>query len=285
MTDSTLFPFTALGLDRLAQRFWPLPGDDEPRGVVILVHGLGEHVGRYEHVAARLTQWGFAVRGYDQFGHGLSDGPRGALPTEERLIEDLADVVDDARMGMPDHMPLILLGHSLGGLVAARFVARAVRPVQGLVLSSPALDPGLRSVHRALLRLLYALAPNLRLRNGLNPRGLSHDAAVVQAYRADPLVHDRISMRLAHFITEAAPATLALAARWSVPTLLLYAGTDKLVDPAGSRAFAAAAPPEVVAAQCFEPLYHEIFNEAQPEPVFAALQAWLQSRFAAPPQG
>lgn len=285
MTDSTLFPFTALGLDRLAQRFWPTPDDSEPRGVVILVHGLGEHVARYEHLAARLNQWGFAVRGYDQFGHGLSDGARGALPTEERLIEDLADVVDDARMGMPDHMPLILLGHSLGGLVAARFVARAVRPVDALVLSSPALDPGIRPLRRALLRLLYRLAPGLRLGNGLSPRRLSHDAAVVQAYRADPLVHDRISMRLAHFITEAAPAAVAQAPRWSVPTLLLFAGADRLVDPAGSRAFAAAAPPQVVTARCFESLYHEIFNEAQAEPVFAALQEWLQSRFAVPPQG
>ena len=108
---------------------------------------------------------------------------------------------------------------------------------------------------------------------------ISHDPAVVAAYRADKLVHDRISARLARFIADDGPATVALAPDWKVPTLLLYAGADKLVNPAGSRAFAAAAPKQVVTAHCFETLYHEIFNELDAEPVFAALKAWLDARF------
>jgi alpha-beta hydrolase superfamily lysophospholipase len=93
------------------------------------------------------------------------------------------------------------------------------------------------------------------------------------------LVHDRISARLARFIATAGPATVALAPQWKVPTLLMYAGEDKLVQPQGSRDFAAAVPTGVVTTHCFEGLYHEIFNELDAAPVFAALRQWLDQRF------
>jgi len=130
-----------------------------------------------------------------------------------------------------------------------------------------------------LVATLPKIAPNLRVRNGLDAKYLSHDPAVVAAYRADPLVHDRISARLALFIAQAGAQTCALAAQWTVPTLLLYAGQDRLVNPQGSRAFAQQAPADVVSSQCFEDLYHEIFNELDAAPVFAALQQWLAQRF------
>jgi alpha-beta hydrolase superfamily lysophospholipase len=252
---------------------------------VLLVHGLGEHAGRYDHVAERLNQWGFAVRGYDQYGHGNSGGARGGLPSETRLLDDLADVVDSTRARMlhdplcTPATPLILLGHSMGGLVVARFVALKIRAVAGLVLSSPALDPGLSTFQSCLLAVLPRVVPNLSVVNGLDATKISHDAAVVRAYLADPQVHNRISPRLALFIAKGGPATLALAPEWTVPTLLLYAGDDKLVNPAGSQAFAAAAPKAVVSSHCFAPLYHEIFNELEREPVFAELQRWLDARF------
>lgn len=279
MTDSTLSTFVALDGDNLAVQDWPRAPGQALRGVVLLVHGLGEHAGRYDHLARQLNGWGFAVRGYDQYGHGESGGPRGGLPTDTRLLDDLSDIVDSTRARIGQHTPLILLGHSLGGLVAARFVAQGLRPVQALVLSSPALDAGLNAVQKLLLAVLPRIAPNLRVGNGLDPSLISHDPAVVAAYRADKLVHDRISARLARFIAEGGPATLAQAARWSVPTLLLYAGADRLVNPAGSRAFAAAAPQKVVSAHCFEGLYHEIFNELDAAPVFVELKKWLDARF------
>ena len=273
VAETTLSTFVALDGDNLAVQDWPLEPGQQLRGVVLLVHGLGEHAGRYERLARQLNGWGFAVRGYDQYGHGESGGPRGGLPTDTRLLDDLADMVDSARASMARHTPLILLGHSLGGLVAARFVALALRPVEALVLSSPALDPGLTAVQKLLLAVLPKIAPNLRVGNGLDPSLLSQDPAVVAAYRADKLVHNR-------FIADAGPATVARASRWSVPTLLLYAGADHLVNPAGSRAFAAAAPKSVVSARCFDTLYHEIFNELESEPVFAELKRWLDARFA-----
>ncbi|MDO5692483.1 MAG: alpha/beta hydrolase [Pseudomonadota bacterium] len=277
--DSTLSTFVSTYGESLSLHDWPLSAGWPTRGVVLLVHGLGEHVGRYMHVADQLNQWGFSVRGYDQHGHGESMGVRGDLPDDDQLLTDLASVIDDTRTRMDDRLPLILLGHSMGGLVAARLVSLKLRRVDALVLASPALDVGMSMVQKALVSSLYRMAPRMRLGNGLNARYLSHDHAVVDAYRDDPLVHDRISARLAHFIATAGPAVLRRAPRWRVPTLLLYAGQDRLVNPAGSEAFAKAAPARTVSAQSFPMHYHELFNELESEVVFEALRDWLTARF------
>lgn len=280
MADSTLSTFVASDGENIAVQDWPLDYGRQLRGVVLLVHGLGEHAGRYDHVARRLNDWGFAVRGYDQYGHGESDGVRGGLPDEQRLLTDLADVIDSTRRRMDASTPLILFGHSLGGLVAARFVSLRLRPVEGLVLSSPALDLGLSRWQTVVLAVLWRLAPDWPVRSGFDPRVLTHDRAVVRAYREDPLVHDRLTARLARFMVDAGVATRAYAPHWQVPTLLLYAGDDHLVSAAGSGAFAAAAPAGMVSAHGFEGCYHEIFNEREPEreAVFARLERWLDER-------
>jgi alpha-beta hydrolase superfamily lysophospholipase len=294
-----LAPFTARDGENLALYEWPLndwtsqPGRlENPRGVVLIVHGLGEHAFRYDHIATRLMNWGFVVRAYDQRGHGQSGGGRGMLPDDSALLDDLAEVVDDTRQRcLPVRrggasLPLILLGHSMGGVIASRFVSLGMRPVEGLVLSSPAIDSGLNLIQKSLLAVLPSVAPNMSLANGLDARFLSHDAEVVEKYQADPLVHDRVSPRLAKFITTAGKATLAAAEAWSTPTLLLYAGADRLVDPAGSASFArrvACSPdakPGTLSARCFDNLYHEIFNERQSGQVFRALEIWLEARFS-----
>lgn len=277
--ESTLSTFTASDGDNLIVQEWPLEPGVALRGVVIVVHGLGEHAGRYAHVASQLNAWGFAVRGYDQCGHGESGGARGSLPTDTRLLDDLTDIVDSTRARTPKNTPVILLGHSMGGLVASRFVSLGLRPVDALILSSPALDPGMSPFQQFLVAVLPKVAPNLRVGNGVKPQFISHDPAVVKAYCNDPLVHDRISARLARFIASAGPQTVALAGQWKVPTLLMYAGDDRLINPGGSRRFAAAAPKNVVTTVCFERLYHELFNELDAAPVFAALRQWLAQRF------
>lgn len=278
-TESRLSTFVASDGDRVVIQDWPLEPDVPLRGVVIVVHGLGEHAGRYERVAEHLNAWGFAVRGYDQCGHGESGGARGSLPTDTRLLDDLADIIDSTRARMSKGTPLILLGHSMGGLVVGRFVSLNLRPVDALIMSSPALDAGMNAFQKFLVSLLPKLSPNLRVGNGVKPQFISHDPAVVAAYKADPMVHDRISARLARFIADAGPQTLARAAHWKVPTLLMYAGDDRLLNPQGSRRFAAAAPKGVVTSVCFDNLYHEIFNELNAEPVFAELKRWLDARF------
>lgn len=279
MPDSALYSFTAHDGSNLALMEWPLADGVRARGTVLIVHGLGEHAGRHNHVAERLNTWGFAVRSYDQYGHGDSDGKPGALPTDTYLLDNLADILDATRQRMSPGLPLILLGHSLGGLVAARLVSLNLREVDGLVLSSPALDAGMNPLQKLLVSVLPRIAPNLRVGNGLDPDMLSHVEDVVQEYRKDPLVHDRISARLARFIADAGPAVLAGVPQWRTPTLLMYAGADTLVNPAGSRAFAQAAPRSIVESHHFESMYHEIFNEVDRETVFACLKSWLDAKF------
>jgi alpha-beta hydrolase superfamily lysophospholipase len=249
---------------------------DATRGTVLLVHGLGEHMGRYAHVAAQLNAWGFAVRGYDHYGHGLSSGARGTLPTPHRLLDDLARVIDHTRNTLPQSVGrLILLGHSMGGLVVARAVAEQLRPVDGLVMSSPALSTGPNWLQKMLLATLPHIAPQLCVDNGLDARWVARDTQVVQAYENDPLVHRKISAALGAWIVQEGPATLAQAAQWQVPTLLLYAGQDRLVRPEGSAKFAHSAPAHLVTAHCYEAMYHEIFNDPAVDQVFADLRAWL----------
>ena len=263
---------------QLHLRHWPARAARS----VLIVHGLGEHIGRYEHVAAQLHADGWQVFGYDQRGHGRSEGPRGGLAASDDLLHDLAAVIDTVRAAQGG--PLVLLGHSMGGLVAARFVAGGVdergapwlRPVEALVLSSPALDAGMSIPQKLLLASVGRLAPSSSLSNGLKPAWISRDAQVVQRYVADPLVHDRVTPRLARFIDDGGAVVAARAGDWRVPTLLMYAGSDRCVAPAGSAGFAAAAPQALVAAHEFRPLYHEIFNEPEQAEVFGVLGEWLR---------
>ncbi len=284
MSDTTQAPFTARDGLNLALYDWPLPSRVRPRAVVLIVHGLGEHAWRYNDVAHRLNEWGFFVRAYDQRGHGDSGGAPGVLPDDDALLDDLQEMVDDTRrhIAEPWSCPLILLGHSMGGLVSATFVQRGMARVDGLVLSSPALDTGLSGFKRWLMGLMMRLSPDSTLGNGLDATKISHDPAVVRAYQRDRRVHDRISARLARFIDDNGPVVRAAAARWSVPTLLMFAGDDHLVNPAGSAAFACAAPAPMVVARRFDGLYHEIFNERDNAAVFDTLRQWLDRRAPAP---
>ena len=219
--ESTLSTFVALDGDNIAVQDWPLEDRATVRGMVLLLHGLGEHAGHYDARACQLNDWGFAVRGYDQYGHGQSGGVRGSVPSDTRLLDDLTDMVDSTRTRMPSNMPLILLGHGLGGLVAALFVAQAIRPVQALVLSSPTLNPGLGRAEAFGLAVLSSLTPHWRVCKGMTGR-------------------------LARFVAEGGPVVLKRAASWQVPTLLLSAGIDQTGNPAESRTFVSAAPKAVV---------------------------------------
>jgi alpha-beta hydrolase superfamily lysophospholipase len=265
----------------LALYDWALP-PNKPLGTVLLVHGLGEHAGRYGEVAAHLHQWGFAVRAYDQQGHGQSHGARGAMLRPGSLQADLCRVIDDTRQHPSlQGTPLILLGHSLGGLVVARTLAEGLRPVDAAVLSSPALGAFPNLFQKMLLASLPRVLPHLRVNNGLKTEFLSRDPDVVKAYKADPLVHRRISAGLAAWILENGEKTLVDAAKWEVPTLLLYAGQDRLVNAQASADFARAAPAAVLQAECFEAMYHEVFNDLYRAQVFTALKRWLRARFSA----
>lgn len=246
------------------------------RGAVLIVHGLGEHSGRYARLAQWCNQRGYAVRSYDQRGHGHTPGQRGALRHADDLLEDLATVYNDYANGLP--RPPLLLGHSMGGLVALRTVLDGRIAPPALVLSSPALRSWEPAWLVRLACVLTVMAPRLPLRNRLPCAKVSHDPQVVAAYRDDPLRSGWITPRLADFIFRAGTACIADAAHLALPTLLLVAESDGLVDPSGSREFSRRAMPTgQLTTRFFSMLYHELFNEADPwrGQVLMQLSDWL----------
>ncbi len=284
MNELPDFLHTRDGL-KLSLRHWPATDQDATRGVVCIVHGLGEHIGRYDRLANTLSNWGWSVVGYDQRGHGKSAGARGVLHQNDDLLHDLASVLDTIGP-LVANQKLVLLGHSLGGLLVARFVAALSdpnensqwrRPVDLCVLSSPALALQLSLAQKFLLKTLGKFMPNLALRNGLKPEWLCTDTDVVKAFRSDKLVHNRVSVRLACFMLESAEFVQLRAAMWKTPTLLLYSGIDCCVSPIGSERFALAAPKSMVETRVYENLKHEILNEPVTAGVYSAIENWLRT--------
>jgi alpha-beta hydrolase superfamily lysophospholipase len=270
--------YTADGL-RLERVAWPAAqAPRRARGTVLIVHGLGEHCERYVRLAADLSAAGWQVQSYDQRGHGASEGARGAIASNVSLLDDLAAMLRAVRDERAPR-PLVMLGHSMGGTVAARLVVHHRNAgsvgVDGLVLSSPALDPGLGPLRTLQLAMGAQLQPDTAVHNGLSPQWISRDPQVVRAYIDDTRVHDRVTPRLARFIVDAGREVIASAAQWRTPTLLMWAGADRCVAARGSAAFAAAAPPDVVHTRCFDGLAHEIFNEPERDLVVGALIDWL----------
>lgn len=259
-------------------RDWP---HERAQDAVLIVHGLGEHSGRYQRLAMWFHTRGYAVRSYDQRGHGHTAGTRGAITHPDDLLEDLATVYQNYASSL--RKPPVLLGHSMGGLVAARAVLdRRIQP-PAMVLTSPALRTWEPAWKQRIAALVARVLPNVPLPNGLPFDKLSHDPQVEAAYRSDPLRHGWITPRLAEFIFRAGNATVDDAGQLRVPTLLLVAGADKLVNPSGSKDFAAGAWAHGnLTTRYFDSLYHELLNEAEParSQVLKQLGDWLQKRGA-----
>jgi acylglycerol lipase len=245
--------------------------------VVALLHGLGEHAGRYGPWAERFVTEGHAVEAIDLRGHGRSDGARGdtrfapAMEDIDRLLAHCA--------GRHPATPIFLYGHSLGALLTLDYlIGRPAAPLAGAIVSAAGVHSALREQRAkvAAARVLGRVAPGLRLRSGIDPDTLSRDPAVVAAYRADPLVHDRASAGFGLDALSAIDRILATPANAAVPLLVLHGGEDRLAYASGSRAYAAAAP-EVCALRVYEGLAHEIHNEPEQAQVFADVRAWIDA--------
>jgi alpha-beta hydrolase superfamily lysophospholipase len=237
------------------------------------MHGLGEHCGRYAHVARFFNDCGWAVRSYDHRGHGRSGGARGDVTGDEAILRDAKLVLDD--FSRQFDTPPLLLGDSMGGLFAARFATGGLSPLRGLILVSPALSLRMSRTQKLLLNILKPIAPGFGVPNGLPARFLSHDPAVALAYQNDPLVHSRISARLVSSMLAAIDHVRSYASTLAIPTLLLVAGADRVVDAAGSKAFHAALMPGIGTMHWYPDLYHEVFNETDAQRVFGDLRRWL----------
>jgi alpha-beta hydrolase superfamily lysophospholipase len=248
---------------------------------VVLVHGLAEHSGRYDHVGAWLSTRDCAVHAYDQRGHGQSEGPRGHVNAFAQLLDDLEGFLQLVRREHPD-VPLVLVGHSMGGLVTAALLSERKPDVACAAVSGPALElPEHVSAGRLrMARWLRRVAPRLRMNAGLAPEDLSRDPEVVRGYVEDPLVFRRVTVSLASELLEAVPRTAGGAFQVQVPMLLLHGEADRLCPPRGSRAFHGQLRGPGHRLRIYPQLRHEILNEPEHEQVLEDLLAWLREREA-----
>lgn len=257
-------------------RAW-LP-DHEPRCVVVVSHGLGEHAGRYEGLATRLVEAGCAVYAVDHRAHGRSGGAAPAnIDRFAYVVSDFGTFVGRAQREHPG-TPTILLGHSMGGLVALDCALRNPQVLTGLVLSAPALAPGeaVPRLRRAVAGLLAKLAPNAGAL-AIAASAVSRDAAVVRAYEQDPHVfHGSVPARTAVELLQAMESVAARAHQLRMPLLVQHGSADRLVPLAGVQpVYQRLGDPKRRALRVYEGLYHEIYNEPEREQVIGDLLGWL----------
>jgi alpha-beta hydrolase superfamily lysophospholipase len=261
------------GLDLFARSWLP----DRPERAILLVHGWAEHSGRYEHVGAWLAARGCAVHAYDHRGHGRSGGPRGHARRFEDLLDDLEIALSRVREETPG-LPLFLVGHSMGGLVAAAFAVERAPAVSGVVTSGAALavaDVPSRAQLFAL-RLLARVAPRLHMDRPIATDALSRDPEVGRAYAEDPAVLRRMTLAMGAGFLSAVGRTVASADRVRVPMLLLHGGDDPLCPSEGSRRFFEGLSSPASDLRVYPGLRHEIFNEPERESVFEDVLGWMR---------
>lgn len=255
-----------------------------PRGAVVVVHGLGEHSGRYAGLARRLDSEGVSMYAPDLRGHGLSGGRRGHAASFETYLTDLEQTLAVARTAAAGR-PVILFGHSMGGLVALRYAQSRPEPrLAGLILSAPQIvlaDPPPAWL-RAVASIVGAVVPILPLSNRLDAEDLSHDPREIRAYRDDPLVHDRITPRLFREMERAMAAAVRDVRNVRVPAvLLLIPGADPIVDPRATREMAVALRAVTsVEVREYPGLFHEPLHETERDRVIADIAHWVRERMA-----
>jgi len=253
-----------------------------PKRAMILVHGYAEHAGRYDEMAMHFAARGFAVHAYDQAGHGRTRGPRGHVDRFERLLDELARFVEQIAADHPG-VPIVLVGHSMGGLVVAGTAALRRPAVDRIVLSGALLElPTTGSLDRRLrllaARILSRIAPRIGLSTGLDVDGLSRDPEVVRRYVEDPYVKDRMSARFAAGLFSMVEQVGRAASRVERPILILHGEADPICPVSGSRRFHAGLAPEIIKSSrlsVYPGLRHEIFNEPERETIWREMLAWI----------
>jgi alpha-beta hydrolase superfamily lysophospholipase len=252
------------------------PPGERPPMVVAHVHGMGEHSRRYDHVTEYWESLGWASAGFDLRGHGRSDGPRGHTPSYAQLMDDITTLLDAVgeRWG---GVPIVLYGHSLGGNLVLNHAVRRRPIVTRVVATAPYLrlakEPSLALMWS--VRLASHVAPKVSLGTGLDITGLSRDPAVVQRYRDDPLVHDRITFGFFADVHPTGEAVIDRAAELHVPTLVMHGSADRITNPLGSKQFVENAGGRA-SLQLWDDYYHEIHNEPSWRDVVLFTRRWIE---------
>lgn len=247
----------------------------KPKAIVCLVHGLGEHCGRYTHVGEALCKGGYVMLGFDLRGHGRSEGPRGHTPSFEQIMKDMDGYLEEAEKRFPGHSRF-LYGHSLGGILVLNYALRRKPTLAGVIATGSGLRTALekQKMKVTFAKVMGRLLPKMTLPSGLDPNTISQNPDIVQAYINDPLVHDQISLGMARNLMEAIQWAFAHAPEFPVPLLIMHGVEDRLGFKEGSQEFA-----DLVKKDCtlklWDGLYHELHNEPERADVFKYIIDWM----------
>ena len=258
---------------KLLLRNWP--AEPASRACICLVHGLGEHSGRYQHVAEYFNRAGFSVGAFDLRGHGRSSGKRGDCTNYSILLDDIQEVLEYV-VNEYQNQPCILYGHSFGGNLVLNFALRRESPADLLVATSPMLRTAqpVPAWKRAMGRILKHIAPGFRLRNGIDLDDLSSDPEIGKAYRNDELNHSFVSVRLAYDMIESGSWALNNAGLLRQPLLLMHGSDDRITSPQASTEFAQRAG-KLCTYKLWRGMRHELHNEFEHDSVLSYIAQWI----------
>ncbi len=250
------------------------PGENT-KAVVVMVHGLGEHTGRYSHWAALFKKEGIGFAGVDLPGHGKSDGRRGNITSYAVLSEMIDILLSSCKKTFPG-VPVFLYGHSLGGGIVLDYLLRKSPKISGAIVTSPWLRLSFEPPRIKVLMasIMKNIIPGLIQPSGLIVDHISHDVDVVERYKSDPLVHNKISVSLFHGAMNSAHYSLAHSSELKIPLLLIHGSDDQITSPDGSRQFAESNPK--VTLKIWNGGYHELHNEPFKEEVFKYIMDWMR---------
>lgn len=252
--------------------------DTNPKALIALVHGLGEHTGRYAHVGKVMTDAGYALIGFDLRGHGKSGGARGHSPSLNVYMQDIRQFFDRMSQRYPD-IPHFLYGHSLGGLLSLSYAIQYSADLKGVMITGAALRSPLQEqrVKIVAAKLLGTFLPAITIQSGLDPTTISRDQKVVDAYVSDKLVHYSTSLGFGKAALSAIDLCFARAREFTIPLLMMHGTGDRLTYPSGSKDFArlVGEAGNDVTLKLWDGLYHELHNEPEKAEVFTSMTEWL----------
>ena len=250
------------------------PSKNPPKAIVCMVHGHGEHIERYDHLAAALNDADYGFVGFDHRGHGQSEGLRGHTPSYETLLDDIAAFLEEVGKHHPD-VPMILYGHSMGGNLVLNYALRRKPAIKGVIATGPwiklAFEPP--AIQVFLGKMMDKIYPAFMQNSGLDTAAISRDPEVVRAYEEDSLVHDKISARLFVGMYESGLWSLEHATEFPLPLLLMHGSADRITSADASREFAKKAGDKVTL-KVWDGFYHEIHNEPEQADVFKTIIDW-----------
>lgn len=252
------------------------PGE-HAKAVILMVHGIGEHIQRYNYWSDLFYAQNIAFAGVDLPGHGRSEGKRGKI-RNYYILDEMIDVLLTTLNKTFPGVPVYIYGHSLGGGIVLYYLLRKNPRIKGAIVTSPSLKLAFQPAKSKLVlaSVLKSIFPGLVQPSGLDVNALSHDPAIIEAYKNDPLVHDKVSVGLFMGTMEGASYSLAHAADLKVPTLLLHGSDDMICSPEGTKEFAAKA--KMAELKIWEGGFHELQNETFKNEVFAYILNWINKR-------